>query len=442
MGAYSNVRSHTASHGATAPSYANYFAAAVRKTASRLAGSGKAYIRQDLNKAAFSIGSLLHLEGADETFARWALLDAALRVDESAPSQAFSRIIASAFDAGRMAPKTPPRDQSQQLNSHHTHHREHRRDEVPAERVSSEELRRFWAGLVAVDHEEAAPVAQWLDRRFRGWPLETWSRHDLLRAIPTPAQPITLPPWAACGYSSNAAWNRTPEQHLAILQTFDREGTLVGLRARAVAEPVNLPGSHWRKSLTGRGNTNGVLADDDALGLLRGRDSQRSIDALLVVEGEPDFLAVGATKPVGSRSNGQTMGFLGDEAQRQPAFSFALLGLVGSPSAGSLAACTRMLSALSEGVTIFLGPHQDERGEQYRKALRELIAIHPRHFDVRHLPASALRAGRPLVVPAAASSGSVEEAAVACAPRSSGSDPVAGDFSNSTNAVDDGEVFP
>jgi len=187
MGAYSNVRSHTASHGASAPSYANYFAAAVRKTASRLAGSGKAYIRQDLNKAAFSIGSLLHLEGADETFARCALLDAALRVDESAPSGAFSRIVASAFDAGRMAPKTPPRDQSQHLTSQQTHQREQRRDEAPAERVSSTEMERFWAGLVAVDHEEATPVAQWLERRFKGWPLDTWIRHDLLRAIPTPS---------------------------------------------------------------------------------------------------------------------------------------------------------------------------------------------------------------------------------------------------------------
>ena len=435
MGTHFNGRPRDSAYRSAPSLYANYFATAVRKASSRVAGSSRAYIRPDLNKAAYSLGSLLHLDGADETYARCALIDAARSVDDSASLTRLSQVIDRAFAAGRKNPKTPRHNESRPLTLQETHPREAQPQTKPVKRVSSEDLERFWSGLVGVDDPQAGLVADWLGRRFPGWPLARWVHHDLLRAIPTPDRPVALPSWAACGSGPSAFWNRTPEQHLAILRTFDHEGSVVGLRARAVAEPLNLTGFEWRKSLTGRGHTNGVLADDDAQGLLRACDAQRSIDALLIVEGEPDFLAVGATKPVEFGTSRQSV-LPATTDHPEPSLRFAVIGLVGPPGGVALTVWSRILDLLPVGVRIFLGPHEDEHGERYRRVLLERIAIHSRQFDVRRLAASALHAPPP------DRTGVVPEPTAPKPSRSSECSPVPCDLSNETTVGDDVEETP
>lgn len=371
-------------------SHARYFAKALESAAATVTASGD-YTRQDLNRAAFRVGGLLHLDGADESQAVTRLTDAALDANPKLEPRrgAVEREVREALTAGRSKPYTPP-DTGRGLHSQPMPPRPPRpmppRPPEPP-KVSPAELAAFWRSLAYVTAPAAAPVAAWLRRRFPAWPLTAWLVADLVRALPERGLTAPLPSWATVG---PRAWNRTAERHLAIFETFGPTGETIGLRARAVAELPDPPPERWSKSAAGKGQPTGLLADADAVAMLRDRTAA---PALLVLEGEPDFLAVAGAKAAEALTTSEALlsaHEAGAPLPQPPPLFGAVVGLVGSVSALHLATFDRLLEALPDGARVYLGPHADARGDDYRDKLRDRLAASRRTFEVRDLPPTAL----------------------------------------------------
>jgi hypothetical protein len=366
-----------------------YFAAALEGIAATVTAAGD-YTRQDLNRAAFKVGGLLHLDGADERLAVSRLADAALSANPKLDRDKLAREITETLTAGRSKPYTPP-DRGARTYAAPMPRPAPPKPAAPAPaaapKVTPEELEAFWSSLAYVADPAGAPVAAWLRRRFPAWPLTAWLVGDLVRAIPERGLVTPLPSWATVG---PRAWNRTAERHLAVLQTFGPSGDLVGLRARAVTPDPHPPPERWSKSAAGKGHQTGLLADADALAMLRTRTPA---PALLVLEGEPDFLAVAGAKVSEAVSVSEALLAAHETGAPHPPLPplfGAVAGLVGSVSALHLATFDRLLEALPDGAAVYLGPHADPRGDDYRDKLRARLAVSRRAFEVRDLPPTAL----------------------------------------------------
>jgi hypothetical protein len=372
-------------------SRSRYFAAALEGIAATVTAGGD-YTRQDLNAAAFKVGGLLHLDGADESQAVARLTDAALSANPKLDRDKLAREITKNLNAGRSKPYTPP-DKSRAAYAAPMPPRP--RPTPPAAppaaptaaKVSPAELAAFWSSLAYVTDPAAAPVAAWLRRRFPSWPLTAWLVGDLVRALPERGLTAPLPSWATVG---PRAWNRTAERHLAIFETFGPSGETVGLRARAVTEEPTPRPERWSKSAAGKGQATGLLADAEAVAMLRDRTSA---PALLVLEGEPDFLAVAGAKVAEAVTVSEALLAAHETGAQRPTLPplfGAVVGLVGSVSALHLATFDRLLEALPDGARVYLGPHADARGDDYRDKLRARLAVARRTFEVRDLPPTAL----------------------------------------------------
>lgn len=377
-------------------SRSRYFAKALESAAATVTASGE-YTRQDLNRAAYRVGQLLHLDGADESQAVARLTDAALDANPKLKLRrgAVEREVAEALTSGRSKPYTPP-DTGRGLYPQPMPPRPPARPPTaPAAtptppavaKVSPAELAAFWSSLAYVTDPAGAPVASWLRRRFPAWPLTAWLVADLVRALPERGLTAPLPSWATVG---PRAWNRTAERHLAIFETFGPTGETIGLRARAVAEPPTPAPERWSKSAAGKGQPTGLLADAEAVAMLRDRTAA---PALLVLEGEPDFLAVAGAKVAEAVTVSEALLVAHETGAKPPAappLFGAVVGLVGSVSALHLATFDRLLEALPDGARLYLGPHADARGDDYRDKLRDRLAANRRTFEVRDLPPTAL----------------------------------------------------
>ena len=379
-------------------SRSRYFAKALEGAAATVTASGE-YTRQDLNQAAYRVGQLLHLDGADESEAVARLTDAAHAANPKLKRDKLAAEIRGALTSGRSKPYTPP-DTGRGLYPQPMPPRP--RPTPPAApptppavakvapavaKVAPSELAAFWSSLAYVTDPAGAPVAAWLRRRFPSWPLTAWLVGDLVRALPERGLTAPLPSWATVG---PRAWNRTAERHLAIFETFGPSGETVGLRARAVTdEPTPRP-ERWSKSAAGKGQVTGLLADAEAVAMLRDRTAA---PALLVLEGEPDFLAVAGAKVAEAVTVSEALlaaHETGAPRPTPPPLFGAVVGLVGSVSALHLATFDRLLEALPDGARVYLGPHADARGDDYRDKLRARLAANRRTFEVRDLPPTAL----------------------------------------------------
>ena len=372
-------------------SRSRYFAAALEGIAATVT-AGDDYTRQDLNAAAFKVGGLLHLDGADESQAVTRLTDAALSANSKLNRDKLAAEIRKALTSGRSKPYTPP-DKGRGAYAAPMPPRP--RPTPPAAppaaptaaKVSPAELAAFWGSLAYVTDPAGAPVAAWLRRRFPSWPLTAWLVGDLVRALPERGLTAPLPSWATVG---PRAWNRTAERHLAIFETFGPSGETVGLRARAVTEEPTPRPERWSKSAAGKGQTTGLLADAEAVAMLRDRTASA---ALLVLEGEPDFLAVAGAKVAEAVTVSEALLAAHETGAQRPTLPplfGAVVGLVGSVSALHLATFDRLLEALPDGAAVYLGPHADARGDDYRHKLRDRLAVARRAFEVRDLPPTAL----------------------------------------------------
>jgi hypothetical protein len=142
----------------------------------------------------------------------------------------------------------------------------------------------------------------------------------------------TLPPWATFG---RRTWRETG--HRLVVRVFDTDGTVRALRAWRVTDgdtPKRLPPSGCRSAGLVLANRLGWL-------LLRGEQ----VPALMVVEGEPDWLAATLAAPGG----------------------VAVIGI------GSGSWTSDMASAAARARRVVAATHPDDAGDRYAKLVTESV---------------------------------------------------------------------
>lgn len=142
------------------------------------------------------------------------------------------------------------------------------------------EVATLWASARQVHVEDLATTAYLTSRGFDAAEL---ARCDLLRVLP---QKTPDYPWARFGSGTWAA-----KGYRMVVPVYDRYGEMRGLRAWTTSPNEFRPKRIAPKGVAVKGL---VMANAPALAMLRG---ELAPDAVIVAEGEPDFLAA-ATRPV------------------------------------------------------------------------------------------------------------------------------------------------
>ena len=199
----------------------------------------------------------------------------------------------------------------------------------PLDQVAS-----LWAtgGSVVEDAEVSAGI------EGRGLDPDTVELEVLARALPADAP---LPPWA---WGAGNAWPHSG--HRLIIPLYDADGNLASLRARAVVAGVE------PKSLAPAGHTTrgAVMADLVGRVMLRGERSEAWNGAVVVVEGEPDFLTWGTNRS--------------EAAEEVP----AVLGVESGAWTEAIAA------RIPTGARVALRTHHDVAGEKYALEIARTLA--------------------------------------------------------------------
>lgn len=193
---------------------------------------------------------------------------------------------------------------------------------------AADEIAALWdAGIAPEDDEEAAAMLA-----GRGLDPGRVEGTGCARVTPKGA---ALPRWARYG---GRPWTETG--HRLIMPVFDAIGVMRSVRAWRVVDgetPKRLPP-------TGHKAAGLVLADDVALGMLRGTYAPRRV---LILEGEPDFLTWAARPATGEVT--------------------AMLGVVSGAWSAELAA------RVPSGARVIVRTHHDATGDKYAATINETL---------------------------------------------------------------------
>ena len=169
----------------------------------------------------------------------------------------------------------------------------------------------------------------------------------LARALPEDA---TLPAWAR---GPSGSWTSTG--HRLLVPLYDADGNLVSIRARTVAPDVE------PKALAPAGHAvrGAVMADLVGVSILRGEPVETWNRAVVVVEGEPDFLTWGTNRS--------------DAAEEVP----AVLGVESGAWTEAIAA------RVPDGSRVVIRTHHDAAGNQYARAVAHSLGTRCQVFRSR-----------------------------------------------------------
>lgn len=251
-----------------------YLKAAVEGEVARVLNAPEHGSHRELLKAATALGSIVAggaLDGAQVE----SLLAQAAR-DRHVPEREIARTIRDGFKYGAHRPRQLPtcgflaqpyRPQASPTVSSPT-------PSIQYKRPPLAEILDLWDHCIPVTQDILA-CALLKNRRIDPEQVVLW---DLARALPC----RRLPNWASM--SASASW--FDSDHRLIFRLWDHHGQHVSLRARSIhpnAEP---------KSIPPRGFETGglILADSQAVKVLRGETSPGWPLVFIVSEGEPDWL--------------------------------------------------------------------------------------------------------------------------------------------------------
>ena len=205
---------------------------------------------------------------------------------------------------------------------------------VPTRRLPpGHEVQQLWAACGSV--VEDAEVSGWIEGR--GLDPDTVELERLARALPTDA---LVPSWA---WGPGGAWPHTG--HRLIVPLYDAGGSLASLRGRAVVSGVE------PKSLAPAGRTTRGSVMTDLVGrtLLKGEPSEAWDGAVVVVEGEPDFLTWGSNRS--------------EAAEAVP----AVFGIESGAWNAEIAA------RIPSGARVAIRTHHDESGNAYARSIARTL---------------------------------------------------------------------
>lgn len=211
-----------------------------------------------------------------------------------------------------------------------------------------DEVASLWAACGSV--VEDAEVSAWI--QGRGLEPDTVELEVLARALPADAP---LPPWA---WGAGSAWSHSG--HRLVVPLYDADGNLASLRARTVVAEVE------PKALAPAGHTTRGAVMSDLVGrvLLRGERSEAWNGAVVVVEGEPDFLTWGTNRS--------------EAAEEVP----AVFGVESGAWTEAIAA------RIPSGARVALRTHHDGAGEKYAAAIARTLTPRCQVFRSRRSEAS------------------------------------------------------
>lgn len=186
----------------------------------------------------------------------------------------------------------------------------------------------------------------------RGLDPDAVDLERLARALPGDA---ALPAWAL---GPNGPW--TTSGHRLVVPSYSAKGVLATLRARSVVPDVE-PKALAPSGYAVRG---AVMADLVGAALLRGDQLVAWNHAVVVVEGEPDFLTWGTNRS--------------DATEHVP----AVFGVESGAWTEELAA------RIPDGANVVIRTHHDPAGDQYAQAVARTLGARCRLFRSRRPEAS------------------------------------------------------
>jgi hypothetical protein len=197
------------------------------------------------------------------------------------------------------------------------------------------EVSGFWSACIPVTEDPA--VKELLSGR--GISPETVAASDLARVLHVDTHPSDIPSWAKFRGRAPVSRTWTKTGHRLILPAYDADGGMRSVRAWLV---TGEPGQPKRVPPAGHRASELVVANRVAVAMLRGEGTASRV---VVVEGEPDFLARSVLSP-------------GD----------AVLGVMSGSWSPELAA------RVPYGSEVIVRTHLDEAGDRYADEVIESVS--------------------------------------------------------------------